>query len=255
MLDSPALETRLKAGEGHDLLDEADESGFMGLNSNDFARMNLVDTPPVQRISKPTAHLSSPGKKGAARRPSWGPRPSPSKGKMRLLEGVEEPVPPRRKERTLGGLGDKGGTLRPRQSIFAKPAFLQNREREGENAGGEDGDDSLYKEPALSSSTGSVHERVAAIEASRLQQSAAHLSNEKETKEQTDSQLAELRKMNSVFEAYERMLSGSADQIEVSMRGVSRETCADGHVNADVCSTYRRDQLAVGHLHRPHAPG
>lgn len=212
------------AGEGRNLLDESDDSGFMDLNSKDFDRMNLVDTPPVQRTaSKHKTHLSSPGKSGAARRPSWGPRSSPSKGKMRLLEGVEAPVEGKRRERTLGGLGqDKtGGTLKPRQSIFAKPAFLQSRAPErreslGQNEREDEGEDSFYKDPVLSSSTGSVKGRVAAIESSRLQEAAGSTSGGGETKEQVDNQLAELKKMNGVFEAYERMLSGSADQIEVS---------------------------------------
>lgn len=224
--ESPALDVRLLAGAGKDLLDLGDDSGFMDLTVKDLDKMNLVDTPPVQRMQKkPQISLSSPSKGGLVKRPSWGPKSSPSKGKMRLLEGLDtdtastsKPPQVKRKERTLGGYGqDTGSSLRPRQSMFAKPAFSR---RQSEGIEREDeGEESFYRDPALSSSTGSVKDRVAAIEASRLQpdsKQTPHTNGGAESHEQMDSQLAELKKMNEVFEAYEAMLTGSADQIEVS---------------------------------------
>lgn len=233
MMDSPSLDARLVAEGGRNLLDEGDDSGFMNFTSKDLDKMNLVDTPPVHRKEKkPAAHLSSPSKTTLTKRPSWGPKSSPMKEKMRLLEGLEEagsPSQPRqvkRKERTLGVFGqDNRGSLRPRQSIFVKPTFMQNHQDDAPERvinveKDEEGDDSFYKNSALSSSTNSVKGRVAAIEAGRVHAEAgSHVPqiNGSESKEQMDSQLLELKKMNGVFEAYERMLTGSADQIEVSL--------------------------------------
>ena len=229
---------RLLAGAGEELLDLGDDSGFMDLTSKDLDKMNLVDTPPVQRMQKkPQISLSSPSKAGLVKRPSWGPKSSPSKGKMRLLEGLDKETastsnPPqvRRKERTLGGYGqEKGSSLRPRQSMFAKPS-LSRRQSEGTEKEDE-GEDSFYRDPALSSSTGSVKDRVAAIEASRLQPESKQITyaNGAESKEQMDSQLAELKKMNEVFEAYEAMLTGSADQIEVRKEGTFGSCSSTDH--------------------------
>ncbi|UZJ53290.1 hypothetical protein CBS101457_002610 [Exobasidium rhododendri] len=200
------------------LLDENDDSGFL-LSGKDFDALNLADTPDAPRIRnslKP--RISSPRKPITAKRPSWGPPSSPTKGNIRLLEGVEnvpvssQPVQIRRKERTLGGLGqDRGSTVRPRQSIFAKPrshSDQRDEEPRSRKDDEEEGDDSFYKDAHLSSSTGSVKGKVAAFEAQRTQ------SNTVETSEQVESQLSELRKMNDVFEAYEKMLTGSTDRIE-----------------------------------------
>lgn len=229
--ESPALDVRLLADSGGGLLDMGDDSGFLDLTAKDLDKMNLVDTPPIQRIEKKKRlSLASPSKAKAGGRPSWGPKSSPTKGKMRLLEGLDkdvastsQPSQVRRKERTLGGFGqDKAGTSRPRQSMFAKPNVPQPRQSistEDVNEREEEGEESFYKDPALSSSTGSVKDRVAAIEASRTQSDLKQISssNGTESKEQMDNQLAELKKMNQVFEAYESMLTASADQIEVSI--------------------------------------
>lgn len=227
--ESPSLDVRLLSESSGGLLDMGDDSGFMNLTSKDLDKMNLVDTPPVRRIEKKSRmSLTSPSKTKQGGRPSWGPKSSPTKGKLRLFEGLEKDVastsgPPqvKRKERTLGGFGqDKGSTMRPRQSMFAKPSVVQSRQSLGQeeadiNDKEEEGEDSFYKNPTLSSSTGSVKDRVAAIEASRLQADSRSYTNGAESKEQMDNQLAELRKINDVFEAYEGMLTASADQIEV----------------------------------------
>jgi hypothetical protein len=262
--ESPALDVRLLADSGGGLLDMGDDSGFMNLTSKDLDKMNLVDTPPVRRIeTKKRISLASPSKAKSGGRPSWGPKSSPTKGKMRLFEGLDKDVastnqPPqvRRKERTLGGFGqDKGSTSRPRQSMFAKPSVSQPRQsisQEEANEKDEEGEESFYKDPALSSSTGSVKDRVAAIEASRLQADLQQIpyANGAESKEQMDNQLAELKKMNDVFEAYEGMLTASADQIEVSVFYVFHSDFYAEHHSTDLCAEDRGDQLSARHLHR-----
>jgi hypothetical protein len=247
MQDSPSLSSRFGTAGGSDLLDEGDDSGFMDLNSKDFDKMNLVDTPPVQRMTKKT-QFSSPGKPATAKRPSWGPKSSPQKGKMRLLEGVEDVVAStssseqsqvRRRERTLGGLGQEKQGMKARQSIFAKPLHMNSRRDDDEeqakgNEREEDGDDSFYsKDPVLNSSTGSVKGRVAAIEASRSRSDLGQtlgVNAVAESKEQMDNQLAELKRMNTVFELYGNVLAGSIDQIDVSSW---RRLEALGYVVAD----------------------
>lgn len=231
MLDSPGLHARLTIGSGSNLLEEGDESGFLQINAREMDKLNLVDTPPVpRRKEQRTTYFSSPSK--VKKRPSWGPKSSPTKGKIRLLEGIDAagpsqpPAEIRRKERTLGGLGqDKGGSLKARQSIFAKPSYVNSRRESSQDVDVEQegAEESFYKDPAMASSTGSVQSKVAAIEAARSQGHSPNgvTSNGNgsgsESKEQLDNQLRELKKMNDVFEAYERMLNGSADQIEVSL--------------------------------------
>lgn len=189
-----------------------------------------LPAPPKVPSSRKEARIGATPSKPRGR-PSWGPKPSPSKGKMRLLEGLDEvqestkrngdALP--KKDRTLGAMsyGAKGAQ-KARQSIFAKPAqHVTATSRSRPSVDAEDGEESFYKDRALSSSTSSVKERVAAME--RAGKAASDKSSPlkgapklPESGEQLDVQLAEVKRLNSVFDAYEQMLIGSSDQIEVS---------------------------------------
>ncbi|MCO5588276.1 hypothetical protein L7F22_042231 [Adiantum nelumboides] len=243
---SPVLDADQLEREGG-LLDE-DESGFLDLGSmrRGIDDLSLMDSSMPTAISSSSsarprpsqARLSlrntSPSKpKG---RPSWGPKASPTKGKMRLLEGIDaQNSSPngnghgtsQKKERTLGALTSgrtaKGGPQKARQSIFARPAQTassQAKSRQSTDAGDDIGDDLFVKNPILASSTGStssVRERVASLERSKDASAAllAKATPQKGSKSiNFDDQLAEVRRLNKVFDAYEQMLVQSADQVE-----------------------------------------
>lgn len=246
---SPVLDPDQLEREGG-LLDE-DESGLLDLASmgRGMEDLNLMESPMPRAIKtssssarpRPSqARLSlrntSPSKpKG---RPSWGPKASPSKGKMRLLEGLDSQSSPngnghhtssstQKKERTLGALTSgrtaKGGPQKARQSIFARPAQTapsQAKPRQSTDVGDDIGDDSFMKNPALATSTGStssVRERVASLERTKDASAAllAKATPQKSSKSiNFDEQLAEVRRLNKVFDAYEQMLIQSADQVD-----------------------------------------
>ncbi|PWN34796.1 uncharacterized protein FA14DRAFT_188846 [Meira miltonrushii] len=247
---SPVLDPDQLEREGG-LLDE-DESGFLDLASmgRGMEDLNLMESPMPRAIASSSssarprpsqARLSlrntSPSKpKG---RPSWGPKASPTKGKMRLLEGLDASnsspngnghttsSSTQKKERTLGALTSgrtaKGGPQKARQSIFARPtqsAPSQAKSRQSTDAGDDIGDDSFMKNPALATSTGStssVRERVASLERTKDASAAllAKATPQKSSKSiNFDEQLAEVRRLNKVFDAYEQMLVQSADQVD-----------------------------------------
>lgn len=250
---SPILDPDQLEREG-ELLDE-DESGLLDLASmgRGMEDLNLMDSPmpaaiapssrarPRPSQARLSLQNSSPSKpKG---RPSWGPKASPTKGKMRLLEGLDaqessnsspkgnghnnSSSSTQKKERTLGALTSgrttKGGPQKARQSIFARPVQSTSskaKSRPSTDAGDDIDDDSFAKNPVFASSTGStssVKERVASLERTKDASTAllAKSTPQKSSKAiNFDDQLAEVRRLNKVFDAYEQMLVQSADQVD-----------------------------------------
>lgn len=268
---SPMLDPNMGAADGMLLGLDGDESALLGgtsFNGRGMEGLSLMDSPvvPATAAAAPrtqraaaaasTRTASTPNSKrlsSTARgsRPSWGPRASvtggtasrtsPSKGKMRLLDGLEDgddaaesntagTGASAHRERTLGAMsyGAKG-QQRARQSIFARPAAQQQSSPAPKAGDAEAGDDSFYRNRAISTSSNSVKERVAAIESSRAvpsssaaadvftggRSSALQAAQQVESSEGYDAQLSELKRLNHVFEAYEGMLQAGVAQAEV----------------------------------------
>lgn len=211
-LDSPVLDPKIGSAT---LLGDGDDSALLSLaeGPGSLGDMSLGASPTmkVQSSKKVLAEHSRPKSKETRSRPSWGPKPSPKRNSnIRLLEGLES----KRPERTLGTMS-YGNKQRARQSIFARPQVQEvpSSPHDGTPLKGE-GDDSFYKNRELASSTGSVKDRVAAIEHTLVQGGGA------ESADELDAQLDELRKLNTIFESYESVLRSSAEQVDVSKRRI-----------------------------------
>lgn len=187
-------------------------------------------------------------------RPSWGTAPvldanssAKARGKMRFLHDLENDENNRARVSVgaaaaapVAGSGGKPAA-RPRFSLFSKnglptglPAKKETKQTapssdkhhdqlddqttvnvdssrliSSDLADQDDGDDAFLRDALLSKST--------TADPAPQSPGRSSSSNAKETPEQVQRQLFELRRMNQVFEAYEKMLRGSAGQIEVSI--------------------------------------
>ncbi|KIS70180.1 uncharacterized protein UMAG_06271 [Mycosarcoma maydis] len=202
-----------------------------------------------------TTHV--PGvKKPIKSRPSWGSAAVldsnssvKDMSKMRLLAGLDindENKPPVSRR---GPTSSSSGGGRPRFSLFAKPGvptnLIPNKARdqsqpedEEDDHDDHDDDDTIAGLPvasALASSSSMlgldssvaevddeyIREALLGKRASARQSTGGPTPSEsKESQEQAARQLTELRRMNDVFEAFERMLRGSAGQINAFARRV-----------------------------------
>ena len=182
-------------------------------------------------------------------RPSWGSAAlldgnssTQNMSKMRLLAGLDEndenKPPVSRKGPTSGGASGAG---RPRFSLFAKPGVPTNlmpKKTTQQQQDPEDDDDDLTiggLDDSVVASSSSAALDPSAIEVDKEyireallgERSSARQSTggptpveSKETHEDAARQLAEIRRMNDVFEAFEKMLRGSAGQINAFARRV-----------------------------------
>ncbi|PWY99866.1 hypothetical protein BCV70DRAFT_176782 [Testicularia cyperi] len=244
-------------GDSSWLLDENLSSDLM---QNSLHDLNISDSPPARPLRTGTSSNTgasgsgSKVKKPMKARPSWGSAPildatssAKAMGKMRLLAGLDssndENRPPVSRGAGAGAAGAGGG--RPRFSLFAKPGVPTNlvakktRQQEEEEDDDDDDDATIHgltfpDSSQLASSSladeGTVdggddeyiREALLGKRASARQSIGGPTPQEStESQEQMARQLAELRRMNDVFEAMERMLRGSAGQITAFAQRVS----------------------------------
>lgn len=199
-----------------------------------FSDLDLITTPPAGAASSSNKH-ARPTTRPSFKPAAAGPRPSASQSQqanLRLLQGVNKPPPMAAANRAAGG-GNKRRT-----SLFVPSALPKANSSAADEAdesaaveqGEGEGDDSLLeamksakpREPALPTLPASFHQQRptrGANAAADEEAEGAGGEGESETKEQVQRQLDDLSKMNSSFEAYERMLQGTVGQIDVSARG------------------------------------
>ncbi|EST07021.1 DASH complex subunit Duo1 [Kalmanozyma brasiliensis GHG001] len=225
-----------------------DENLSPALVQGSLRDLNISDSPvngPLRSGASANASATTVSgiKKPMKSRPSWGSAAvldstTSTKGmsNMRLLAGLDvndENKPPiSRRAPTASGAG------RPRFSLFAKPGVPTNLvpKKTATSEPDEDDDDDLtiaglsdasaLAPTALDSSAIDVddeyiREALLGTRSSARQSIGGPTPTEsKESQEQTARQLTELRRMNDVFEAFERMLRGSAGQINAFARRV-----------------------------------
>lgn len=202
-----------------------------------FSEMSLLATPSAEGSSK---HAYS-SKYKLPSRPSFAPPGNsgrPSEANLRLLQGVAKPPPPPAAAKRAAAGGGKR-----RMSLFA-PSALPSSNADADDAeekadeslgdvfgrdddGGPSGrgsraghadDEGAYRprEPSLPMSLSALRKGGASTSQGDANQQNQQQSPQSESREQIQRQLEELGRMNDTFEAYERMLEGTAGQIEVS---------------------------------------
>lgn len=214
--------------------------------------LHITDSPlngPLRNAASANASAAaavSGVKKPMKSRPSWGSAAvldstNSTKGmsNMRLLAGLDindENKPPVSKRGPTAS-----GAARPRFSLFAKPGVPTNlmpKKASAQSEPDEDDDDDvtiagLSDASALVASSSALDSSAIDVDDEYIREallgtrSSARQSiggptptESKESQEQTARQLTELRRMNDVFESFERMLRGSAGQINAFARRV-----------------------------------
>lgn len=239
--------TNPDAGDSSWLLDENLSPALVQGSLRD---LHISDSPlngPLRTASANAPSHTTGVKKPIKARPSWGSaavldsnNSAKTMSKMRLLAGLDindENKPPvsRRPPTTAGG----GGGGRPRFSLFAKPGVPTNlMPKKSHQSEPEDDEDDLTiaglpDASGLAASSSVLDSTAADIDDEYIREallgkrSSARQSTggptpaeSKESQEQSARQLAELRRMNDVFESFERMLRGSAGQINAFARRV-----------------------------------
>ena len=192
---------------------------------------------------------SSGVRKPIKSRPSWGSaavlnadHSAQAMSKMRLLAGLDvndENKPPVSR-RGAASSSTSTGAGRPRFSLFAKPGVPTNlmpKKAQTQSEPEDDDDDltingvadasalgpssSMLDSSAIDVDDDYIREALSGKRASARQSTGGPTPSEsKESQEQAARQLTELRRMNDVFEAFERMLRGSAGQINAFARRV-----------------------------------
>lgn len=208
-----------------------------------FSDLDLITTPPAgassNKHTRPTTRPSfKPAAVGARPSVAGGASSQSQQANLRLLQGVNKP-PPMAAANRAGGGGNKRRT-----SLFVPSALPKANSSAADDAdesaaveqGEGEGDDSLLeamksskpREPALPTLPASFHQQRptrGANAAADEEAEGAGGEGDSETKEQVQRQLDDLSKMNSSFEAYERMLQGTVGQIDVSAREPQSRTC------------------------------
>ncbi|CBQ72451.1 conserved hypothetical protein [Sporisorium reilianum SRZ2] len=234
------------AGDSSWLLDEHLSPALVQGSLRD---LNISDSPlngPLRATASNNSAAATSVKKPMKSRPSWGSaavldanNSAKAMSKMRLLAGLDindENKPPVSKRPPTSSAGG----ARPRFSLFAKPGVPTNlmpKKTHSPSEPDEDEDDvtiaGLPDASALASSSSMldssavdvddeyIREALLGKRASARQSTGGPTPTEsKESQEQAARQLAELRRMNDVFEAFEKMLRGSAGQINAFARRV-----------------------------------
>lgn len=251
----PTLPTTPKptnaAGDDSWLLDENLSPALVQGSMRD---LHISDSPvvgPLRATASANSSSAASGisalKKPIKSRPSWGSaavldanNSAKSMSKMRLLAGLDgndENKPPVSRRGPTSGAS--GGADRPRFSLFAKPGVPTNLmpKKAQQQAEPEDDEDDLtiagLPDSSLFASSSSAIDPEHPYLREALSGTRATSSNlfpstvaaptaveSKETSEQSARQLTELRRMNDVFESFERMLRGSAGQINAFAKRV-----------------------------------
>lgn len=214
-----------------------------------FSDLSLL-TSPAGAAGNATASSSTSGSAALRSRPSTmgksakasAPPPRASEANLRLLQGLNKTAggPP------VSGTAGGGGGNKRRVSLFAPSAIPQQHQRmagqqEEEDEAEDDlaareaeADDSILATRSKASNNGgggagsrgnsdidppplpSLADFVSSTTpAMGGEQASGEEGGEVESKENVQRQLADLARLNASFEAYERMLQGSAGQIEV----------------------------------------
>lgn len=247
----PALPTTPKptnpdAGDSSWLLDEHLSPALVQSSLRD---LNISDSPlngPLRTTASINSAATSGVKKPMKSRPSWGSaavldanNSAKAMSKMRLLAGLDindENKPPVSKRPPTSSTGG----ARPRFSLFAKsggPTHLIPKKAHNQSEPDEEDDDvtiaglpdasglasssSIFDSSAVDVDDEYIREALLGKRASARQSTGGPTPTEsKESQEQAARQLAELRRMNDVFEGFEKMLRGSAGQINAFARRV-----------------------------------
>lgn len=214
-----------------------------------FSDLSLLTTPPSKSAPKGNAskssssilshpRVSSQDRAGVSQRSAAGASSS-VESNLRMLQGVNQSSSSGAPPVSGRNRGPHDGNKR-RASLFA-PSAIPKRDnadsistaQQSERAGAleEEGEDSLLQAmqtpngkaapvavPTLPSSFTRKAQGSALSEAAHdtASSDATDGSQQAETKEQVQRQFDELSRMNATFSAYERMLQGTAGQIEVS---------------------------------------
>jgi hypothetical protein len=207
-MESPTLDARFSL-RGLAEADVGDDSGLV-----DFAALRVAEpsspAAPVARTTK--APTAVPRR---APRPSWGPLGPPtaaaSKAKMRLLEGIADSSALEEEASRRSAAPVAGARPRARYSLFQKASLY------AADSSAAAADESFAPEAHDDADDSYLHAASApppAMSASTAEEPTP--SSRAESAEARAAQLAELRRMNETFEAYERMLLESREQVEVS---------------------------------------
>ncbi|PWN97339.1 hypothetical protein FA09DRAFT_361163 [Tilletiopsis washingtonensis] len=207
-MESPTLDARFSL-RGLAEADVGDDSGLV-----DFAALRVAEpsspAAPVARTTK--APTAVPRR---APRPSWGPLGPPtaaaSKAKMRLLEGIADSsaLEEEASRRSAPPVAGAGARPRARYSLFQKASLY------AADSSAAAADESFAPEAHDDADDSYLHAASApppAMSASTAEEPTP--SSRAESAEARAAQLAELRRMNETFEAYERMLLESREQVE-----------------------------------------
>ncbi|SNX84634.1 uncharacterized protein MEPE_03343 [Melanopsichium pennsylvanicum] len=246
----PTLPTTPKA-EAADSSWLLDENLSPALVQGSLGNLNISDSPlhaPLRATMSvlPTSNTASGVKKPIKSRPSWGSaavldanNSSKAMSNMRLLAGLDvndENKPPVSRRAPTSSTG----AVRPRFSLFAKPGVPTNLmpKKASNQSEPEDDDDDLtinglpdaselvssssaLDSTAIDVDNEYIREALSGKRASARPSTGGPTPAEsKESQEQAARQLAELRRMNDMFEAFEKMLRGSAGQISAFARRV-----------------------------------
>lgn len=231
-------------------LDDVSFSDLSLLTSPPTSKKKLEGTSPsfstsAEASSSHVAQPSRPRPTGSTRPPvaSFHKGSNAAHSGMRFLQGVDGRVSGQAGGPPLAAAGRSANAKQRRTSLFAPsaiPGTVDNvalkRQHKGEKIGREDGESfaALNDDPDANDSLMFQQSAAAPQRHSGTTSSSSHpsssapgetgwsspgrpLASQTESKEQMQRQLDELGKMNSTFEAYERMLQGSAGQIEVSV--------------------------------------
>lgn len=223
------------------------QSSLQGLNISDSPLNNPLRTASsLNAASNSAAGVRKPMKS----RPSWGSASildsndsAKDMSKMRLLAGLDvndENRPPVSNRGVPSSTKASAVTARPRFSLFAKPGVPTNLppKKAQQQSEPDDDDDDLtvaglpdasvlasgsnaFDSSAIDADDDYIREALLGKRASARPSTGGPTPTEsKESQELAARQLAELRRMNDVFEAFERMLRGSAGQINAFARRV-----------------------------------